>query len=148
MRKASKIAAAAVGLMLVGGATAAAVTAPDAADDGLTTAEGKAGFELPAANEDHPTPEDHPGGGSAESNDAADGTHGAEVSVVAQGDTTGRDHGEAVSAVARGDHGQAPATTPNARGTAAADEASNGASTVGTSRAALGSGNAGEHGKP
>ena len=35
------------------------------------------------------------------------GNHGADVSAVAKDDrTTGRVHGEAVSAVARGDHGQ------------------------------------------
>ena len=35
------------------------------------------------------------------------GNHGADVSTVAKDhSTTGRAHGEAVSAVARGDHGQ------------------------------------------
>jgi hypothetical protein len=160
MRRISKIGAAAAGLMLAGGATAAAVAAPpEAADEGLTRAQDEAGFEVPAANEDHPTSEEHPGGGQPESldaadADAADGTHGAEVSVVAHDDsTTGREHGEAVSQIAQGEHGavatDTPVDGPNAGGISTADAASGGASEVGTDRAAdsasLGSANAGDH---
>jgi hypothetical protein len=158
MRKVSKIGAAAAGLVLVGGATAAAVAAPpEAADGGLTRAQEEAGFEVPAANEDHPTSEEHPSGGQPESLDAADpadGTHGAEVSVVAHDDSaTGREHGEAVSDIAQGDHGtdatNTPVDSPNAGGTSTADAASGGASEVGMDRtaenASLGSANAGDH---
>src|SRR5688572_309440 len=111
MRKTSKIAAVAVGLVLAGGAAAAAVDAPEAANKGLTTAEEHTGTELPATKDSHPTKDDHPGGGAvveesgeavveAEATELAD-THGAEVSEVAQDDSTaGREHGQAVSEVA------------------------------------------------
>jgi len=151
MRKVSKIGAAAAGLVLAGGAAAAAVTAPpDAADEGLTKAGDNAGFEVPAASDDQPSSEDHPGGDEADSLDAAEGTHGAEVSAVAKDDSTsGREHGEAVSEVARGDHGPEATGAPVEGGTSVAEEASDGASEVGTGKAAddagVGSGNAGDH---
>jgi hypothetical protein len=173
MRKLTKIGAAAAGLVLAGGAAAAAVTAPpEAADTGLTTAEENSGLELPASQghpapgdhptgEDHPTGDDHPGGtNDAEAVDAAAEAHGAEVSAVARDDsTTGREHGESVSEVARAGHGgpaeagaDAAVETPNTGGTGTADEASDGASEVGTDQAAdqaaAGSGNAGDHARP
>lgn len=165
MHRISRIAVAAAGLVLAGGATAAAVSAPpEAADKGLSTAEEHSGVDVPAANTDHPTPEDHPGAGADEV-EANEGVgpvdnHGAEVSAAAQDRSTiGREHGEAVSAVARGDHGPAtpaeagaPVASPNDGGTDTADDASGGASEVGkdaaAAQASLGSDNAGEHGRP
>ena len=166
MNKMSKIAAAAAGIVLASGAAAAAVTAPpEQADKGLSTAEEHTGIELPATKDSHPTKDDHPGGGAAadhapeaaEAAEAAEGVgpvdnHGADVSAVAQDDsTTGRAHGEAVSEVARAGHGApagtgAPETspaaghaavaTPNPGGIGTANDASNGASEVGASHAA------------
>jgi hypothetical protein len=138
IRKVPKIAAIAVGAVLVGGAAAAAVGAPDAADDDRTTASEQTGVEVPASPEAHPTKADHPGTDAQDEAeveatkevddegvdeevdaDEEEGTddavedsggpvdnHGAEVSAVAKDDsTTGREHGEAVSTVARDNHG-------------------------------------------
>jgi hypothetical protein len=149
-----KIAAAAAGLLLAGGATAAAVTTPDAAEKGLTTATDHSGVTVPVGADG-----DHPESSSVETSDAAQGTHGAEVSAVANDhSTTGREHGEAVSTVARDGHGggqvsnDAPVATPNTGGTGTADDASDGASDEGSDhaadQAAAGSENAGDHGRP
>ena len=153
-----KIAAGAAGLLLAGAAVAAAVDAPEAANDGLTTAGEHSGFAVPVGQGgDHPT-----GDQSVDADDAAEGTHGADVSAVAQDDSTqGADHGAAVAAVASDGRagGQAPEAageavveTPNTGGTSTADEASDGASETGTGEAAdqadLGAGNAGDHGQP
>jgi hypothetical protein len=169
-----KIAVGAAGLLLAGGAVAAAVDAPEAADKGLSTAEEHTGFAVPVGNDgDHPTKDNHPGNPGTDAADVApddqapeadaaptSDTHGAEVSAIARDDSTsGREHGEAVSEAARGDHGGAGAPEdeadvpgPNAGGTDTADEASGGASQAGTDKAAdnaeLGSGNAGDHGRP
>jgi hypothetical protein len=116
LRKASKaVAAAGIALVLSGGAAAAAGgSLPDAAQDGLSTAADHVGIELPASKDNHPTADDHPGGApnavSAVSADSAPtehpDNHGADVSAVATSDeTTGREHGEAVSTVARAGHG-------------------------------------------
>jgi hypothetical protein len=175
MRTTSKIAAVAAGLVIAGGAAAAAVDAPEAANHGLTTAEEHTGIELPASEDSHPTKDDHPGGGAAD--DAEDAVtdvveaeaggpvdnHGAEVSAVAKDDsTTGREHGQAVAEVASdgragggGDDaaaGAAPVTTPNEGGIGTGSEASGEANEVGADHAAdqatAGSENAGDHGKP
>jgi hypothetical protein len=158
MRKTMKIAAGAAGLLLAGGAVAAAVETPDAANSGLTTAGGKSGFTVPVGQDgDHPTGDQ---GIAAEG--AAEGTHGADVVVVAQDDSTeGRAHGTAVAGVASEGRaggeapeaaGEAVVETPNSGGTSTADEASDGASEAGTGHAAdqagLGAGNAGDHGQP
>jgi len=163
-----KIAVAAAGLVLGGGAVAAAVTTPEAASDGLSKATENSGIVVPVGESgDHPGPEDHPGGApesvTVESDAAEAAAHGQEVSEVAQSDATeGREHGEAVSEVASGGRaggdavaptaGQVPVDTPNDGGTDTADEASDGASEVGTSeapeQAQAGSGNAGDHGTP
>jgi hypothetical protein len=130
-----RIAAAGAGLMLAGGvAVASAGSPPEAADEGLSTAEEHTGFLPPASQDSHPTAADHPGGGAEDATEleaTEDETakldepteelgggpvdnHGAEVSAVAQSEfETGREHGEAVSEVARGDHG------PDAAGEAA-----------------------------
>jgi hypothetical protein len=138
IRKVPKLVVVIVGLVLAAGVVgaAAAGSPPEAADGGLTTAEERTGFDVPTTKEDHPTKDDHPGGDAAKV-EAAEGVgpvdnHGAEVSAVAQDDsTTGREHGEAVSAVARGEHGGDAAPNENA-----------------AAQASLGAENAGEHGKP
>jgi hypothetical protein len=163
MRKVSKIAAAAAGIVLAGGAAAAAVTTPpEAADTGISTAEDHTGIELPATNDDHPSRDDHPDGTDEADAATTEGVgpvdnHGADVSAVAQDDSTvGRDHGEAVSATASDGHGapstaasQAPVVTPNGGGTGTASDASGGASDVAAShtgpQAAAGSANADSH---
>ena len=106
------VAAAGIALVLSGGAAAAANgSLPDAAQDGLSTASDHVGIELPASKDNHPTADDHPGGApGAVSADSAPtehpDNHGADVSAVAKSDeTTGREHGEAVSTVARDGHG-------------------------------------------
>lgn len=153
--------------LTIGGVAAAAVTAPpEAADKGLMTAEEHTGTELPASKDDHPTQADHPGGGNevatedAEEGAGAVDNHGADLSAVAQGDTTGRDHGAAVSEVASDGHaggqgdaqGQAPVATPNDGGIGTGSEASDDANATGAEhaadQAAAGSANAGEHGRP
>ena len=134
MNLTQKIAIAAGALTLTATGIAAAGSPPDAADTGLTTAEEQVGVELPATKDAHPgAPEDDAATTEAselEAEGAGVGpvdNHGAEVSVVAQSDATeGREHGEAVSSVARDNHG-------------AEQQAAN---------AALGADNAGEHGQP
>ena len=170
MRKANKIAVTAAGLVLAGGAAATAVTAPpQAADKGITIAEEHTGTELPATKVNHPTKADHPSGASetaTETDAAEEGTgpvdnHGAEVSTVAQDDsTTGREHGQAVSEVASdgraggsgAEAADAPVATPNEGGVGTGTEASDGANEVGSDyaadQAAAGSGNAGDHRRP
>lgn len=114
-----KIAVAAGALTLAAGGVAAAVTPPEAADAGLTTAEEQVGVDLPASKDAHPgAPTEDTSDSEAEVEETTEleepeveGTgpvdnHGAVVSVVAQDDSTsGREHGEAVSAVARDNHG-------------------------------------------
>jgi hypothetical protein len=103
------------GVLTLGSVSAAAATGslPDAAQNGLANAASHVGMTLPASHDSHPTKDNHPG-------DKPDSTptahthappthpenHGADVSSVAHTtDATGRDKGEAVSTVARGDHG-------------------------------------------
>ena len=111
--------AAAAGAITLGAAGVAAAGTPDAADDGLTKASEQVGVELPASHDSHPVADDASDEGTdvdAPDDESTDdeGTgpvdnHGAEVSVVAQSDeTTGRDHGMAVSEVARQGHGHGP----------------------------------------
>ena len=153
------IAGAGIALVLSGGAAAAANgSLPDAAQDGLSTASDHVGIELPASKDNHPTADDHPGGAANDGSAATEhpDNHGADVSAVAQSDeTTGREHGEAVSTVARDGHGAnagSAVETPNAGGIGTAVDASGGANSVGVDHAAdqasVGSGNAGAHGTP
>ena len=117
-----KIAIAAGALTLAAGGVAAAVSPPEAADDGLSTAEEQVGVELPASKDARPgaTPEvpddeelEEPAVEGSEQEEPAleeagppEGTHGAEVSAVARSDEhEGRARGEAVSAAARDNHG-------------------------------------------
>jgi hypothetical protein len=130
----TKIAVTAAGLVLAGAAVAAAVDAPpDAADKGLTTAEEHTGFPVPVRpggstdddqvgedeviGEDDAVVEDEIDldeveGVEDDSEDEADDgepvdNHGAAVSAVAKDHTlTGREHGQAVSEVARSDAGK------------------------------------------
>jgi hypothetical protein len=153
-----KVALGAAGLLLASAAVAAAVDAPEAADKGLSTAEEHSGFTVPVGNDgDHPNKDDHPGnpGGAApglgdealdlEAEEGApEGTHGSEVSAAARDDSTaGRDHGAAVSEVARAGHGAPqvtpaePVDLPDVGGAGNADEAAD--------DAGLGSDNAGAH---
>lgn len=110
MNLTQKIAAAAGALTLgAAGIAAAGAATPDAADPGLTKASEQVGVELPASHDSHPEAD------AADTTDAANtpdqGTgpvdnHGADVSAVAKSDATeGRAHGEAVSTVARDNHG-------------------------------------------
>jgi len=126
-----KIAVAAGALTLGATGIAAAAATPDAADAGLTKASDQVGVELPASQGSHPGADEHADDAADQStevesteDDEADdvddvegqqeGTgpvdnHGAEVSAVAQSDdTAGRDHGIAVSEVARQGHGEGP----------------------------------------
>jgi hypothetical protein len=114
-----KIAIAAGALTLAAGGVAAAAGSPSVeADKGLTSAEEQVGVELPASQDAHPgevdeteteAPETESTEVEAEVDDEGVGpvdNHGAEVSAVATSDeTTGREHGEAVSAVARDNAG-------------------------------------------
>lgn len=95
---------------------AGAVTAPDAAQPGLSKAAEQVGVELPASRDAHPTADeraehdenvDKTEGTTAEATEVevehehAD-NHGSMVSEVAHTDhATGREHGEAVSAAAQ-----------------------------------------------
>ena len=170
-------------LAALGASTAAAAAGalPSAAQDGLANAADHVGITLPASHDNHPTKDDHPGGPpesvppstgapATPSTGAPESTHGSEVSDVARNtDATGRDKGEAVSTVARGDHGPpadesadaddsaAPATpttggpvpTPNDGGIGTGSTASDGANSVGVEQAppqaSAGSSNAGDH---
>lgn len=128
MNLSQKIAVAAGALTLGATGIAAAAATPDAADAGLTKASDQVGVELPASQGSHPGADEHADDAADQStevesteDDEADdvegqqeGTgpvdnHGAEVSAVAQSDdATGRDHGIAVSEVARQGHGEGP----------------------------------------
>ena len=147
------------GLLALGATSAAAAagTLPDGAQNGLSKAAGHVGITLPASHDNHPTKGSHPGGApetTTTSNTAADATSptsvandGSDVSDVARNtDATGRDKGAAVSAVAKGDHGQpadaesnngtvpttgAPVTTPNPGGIGTGSTASNDANSTG-----------------
>ena len=132
MNLTQKIAIAAGALTLTATGIAAAGSPPEAADSRLTTAEEQVGVELPATKDAHPGAPEATSTEDAEIEAENEGVgpvdnHGAAVSVVAQSDaTSGRAHGEAVSEVARDNHG-------------AEQQAAN---------ATLGADNAGEHGKP
>jgi hypothetical protein len=110
-----KIITAAGAITLTATGIAAAASPPEAADQGLTTAEEQVGVELPASKDSHPGAQDAQDSEAAEVETEAEveeagqgpvDNHGAEVSVVAQTEfPTGREHGEAVSTVARDNHG-------------------------------------------
>ena len=143
MTKTTKAIVAAAFAVAVSGGVAAAATGslPTQADNGLTNATNHTGIVLPASHDNHPTASNHPGGGSDASTDSSDSTessdassssqpdnHGAAVSDVAQNTTaTGEAKGDAVSAVAQDNTGLTNHAAP---------------------QAALGAGNAGDHGKP
>jgi hypothetical protein len=103
------------GVLTLGTVSAAAATGslPDAAQDGLANAASHVGMTLPASHDSHPTKDDRPGGkpdstptAHTPSSPTHPENHGADVSSIARTtDATGRDKGEAVSTVARGDHG-------------------------------------------
>jgi len=120
-----KIVATTVALLIAGAAAAAAAmdSPPPAADKGLTNAEEHTGFPVPVANgrgddeapgddaveDEGDESEEAPDDATDESADdaAPKDNHGAYVSAVAQDKTlTGREHGEAVSEVARSDAGK------------------------------------------
>lgn len=115
MHLSKKIITAAGAITLTATGIAAAASPPEAADQGLTTAEEQVGVQLPASKDSHPGAQDAQGNGApevetdAEAAEAGQGpvdNHGAEVSVVAQTEfPTGREHGEAVSTAARDNHG-------------------------------------------
>lgn len=136
--------AAALVLSTAGAAAAATGNLPDAAQDALSNAAEHVGFDLPASHDDHPT-------GNADNPTDAD-DHGVDVSDTARNsDTTGREHGQAVSEVARAGHGAdaddegtddtddatepgAP-EDPGAQGAATASDASDGRSDEGRAHA-------------
>ena len=133
------------------GVAAAAVTTPEEAEPGLTTAAEKAGFEVPVGEG---APEGEPATETEVETEGEGigpvGNHGAEVSAVAHMDfETGREHGEAVSTIARSNGGGEAATAAQA-----ADDAGDGDSDDDTDdgtaadQAKLGAGNAGDHGRP
>jgi hypothetical protein len=137
LRKTTKaVAAAGIALVLSGGAAAAVNgSLPEAAQDGLSTASDHVGIELPASQEDHPPADDSAGAAAEDVSTSSEATehpdnHGADVSAVAKSDeTTGREHGEAVSTVARDGNG------PDAAGIGAGDDVSGDANSVGTDHA-------------
>lgn len=152
MQLTRKIAIAAGALTLGATGVAAAVTTPDEAEPGLTTASEKAGFEVPVGPEAAETGDDVTEVDEVEVE--AEGTgpvdnHGAAVSAVAQSDfETGREHGEAVSEIARTNGGgEADTATEDAED--AGEDESEGAGAEGGENAAeqagLGADNAGEH---
>ena len=125
-----KIVATTVALLIAGAAAAAAAmdSPPPAADKGLTNAEEHTGFPVPVANgrgdDEAPGDDDAVEDEGDESEEAPDeatdeaddesaddaapkDNHGAYVSAVAHDKTlTGREHGKAVSEVARSDAGK------------------------------------------
>lgn len=116
-----KVALAAGALTLAAAGIAAASPSEDA-DKGLSTAEGRTGKELPVAGEGAPDTEAEApvADGDEPEDDTTDGgeggkpddNHGAVVSAVAQTEfETGREHGKAVSEVARQGHGRPDAET-------------------------------------
>lgn len=123
MRMTPKIAIAAGAVTLGAAGIAGAVTAPEAAEPGLSKAAEQVGVELPASRDAHPGADPSTDDSSTEveeteeaeeteqtdeveEQDAHEDNHGAAVSAVAQTDHgSGREHGEAVSNAARENHG-------------------------------------------
>jgi hypothetical protein len=119
MRITPKIAIAAGAVTLGAAGIAGAVTAPEAAEPGLSKAAEQVGVELPASRDAHPgadpstdasteveETEEVEEADDVEEQDAHEDNHGAAVSAVAQTDHgSGREHGEAVSTAARENHG-------------------------------------------
>ena len=156
---ASKLAAAGLvgGIVLSGGvAVAATGNMGDAAQDFLSEAAAKVGFDLPASDRSErgrSTAEDVKGAEhDAHETPAADEGKGAEVSDTARNtESTGVDKGAEVSTTASDGHsragtapapatgagssGSAPVDTPNSGGTSTGDGASSGASSTGTGTA-------------
>jgi hypothetical protein len=127
MQLTKRIAIAAGALTLGTAGIAAAGSPPDNADEGLTKASAQVGIELPASQDSQPQADEHDDDSDDLEDEAVEvddeleaedeleeglgpvDNHGAEVSAVAKSDETeGRDHGIAVSEVARQGHGQGP----------------------------------------
>jgi hypothetical protein len=162
-----------LGVLALGGVSAAGATGnlPSEAQDGLANAASHVGVTLPASHESHPSKDSHPGRPDAAPVTPTTGAnHGSEVSEAAHATyASGREKGEAVSTVARGDHGGpptsvgnpnvtpnvttpstgAPVPTPNEGGIGTGSTASDGANSTGADHAApaasAGSANAGDH---
>jgi hypothetical protein len=168
LRTAKAAAAALVGGLSLTTGLAMANALPGAAQDVASAALAKVGVSTPNSDDhadDHPDTRgrsgDHEPNGAV-SSQSPDTTKGSVISGIATGtDATGRDKGAEISATASdgqsqaGQHGTPPppgppVSTPNGGGTATADAASGGASSVGTDIAdeasnghsAAGSGNA------
>lgn len=132
MRTTLKIAAVAAGLVLAGGAVAAAVDAPpEAADAGLDVAEAEAGKDLPVRPDGQPDGVGAPD--AADTPDAAE--HGTAVSETARATRSGPGKGEIVADVASEGRAGGP-TGPDDGGIDTAGEASDGASGTGEGHAA------------
>lgn len=148
----AKIAAGAAALTLTGlGIAGATGSPPSNADNGLSTAESHVGTDLPATPESHPTPDAHGGGSGASPDAPPTDTLGAVVSAFATTtDLEGADKGAAISELARQGHGPDDTSDSHATGLDTAAEASDGASTEGSSHAsphaAAGAENADGHG--
>jgi hypothetical protein len=111
--------AAAVVLSTAGVAAAATGTLPDPAQDAVSDAASHVGVDLPAAHDDHPT-------GNIDNPTERD-DHGVDVSETARTtEASGRDHGRAVSEVARDEHGRDDDTTSTTEATEDDDDATHG----------------------
>jgi hypothetical protein len=124
----------AAGALTLGAAGVAAAATPDAADTGVTKASEQVEIEVPANEDSHSAVEaDDLETSNDEATDVEEtedegvgpvDNHGAEVSAVAQSDDTeGREHGEAVSAVAQDNHGAEVEGTHDETGDDSADAA-------------------------
>ncbi len=139
-----KLVATALALVAAGAAAAGAIgSPPPAADKGLTNAEEPSGVEVPVVHDDDDAPDDEVVGEDDEADEVDDeadevddeatesdesdesdeadepkDNHGAYVSAVAHDHTlTGREHGKAVSEVARSDAGKPNADDEDAEDT-------------------------------
>jgi hypothetical protein len=102
----AKVAALAAGALVATAGAAAAATGnlPAPAQDAVARTASHVGIDLPDSDGDHPT--------GNTTNPSASDDHGVDVSGTARStDATGRDHGKAVSDVARDGHGRPETTT-------------------------------------
>jgi hypothetical protein len=158
MQLTRKIAIAAGALTLGATGVAAAVTTPDEAEPGLTTASEKAGFEVPVGPEaeagDEVTEVEAEDVESDDVEAEGEGTgpvdnHGAAVSAVAKSDfDSGREHGEAVSAIARTNGGGDAATASDADDEGDEDEGGEELDDAAADEAEVEGDDAGERGRP
>jgi hypothetical protein len=155
MQLTRKIAITAGALTLGATGVAAAVTTPDQAAEGLGTASDKAGFEVPVGADADVSGDEVTEIEAEEVEVDAEGegigpvdNHGAAVSAVAQSDfESGREHGEAVSEIARTNGGgevtaEAAEGDDEDEGDAEAEDDGDGAP---AEQAELGAANADEH---